>query len=227
MQIGFQRWDSILFVHWAMEAGALRPLLPDRVSVDEHDGRAYVSLTPFTLVGGRIGPLPPLPGLRTFHELNVRTYVRGPNGEPAIWFFSLEAANPLAAALARFALRLPYVHAHIRRSRDGDRHEYRSERPRSGSGFRATWRVAGDARPAVQGSLDQFLVERYALLARAVGTRLWWGPVEHRPWLLRGVEELAFEQDLDVADGLPPLGPPSISHYSDGADVRFLAPRLV
>lgn len=59
----YQSWGSLLFTHWEMSVGALRRLLPARLSVDTFDGRAWVSVTPFTLRGVRPVYTPPVPWL--------------------------------------------------------------------------------------------------------------------------------------------------------------------
>ena len=49
-------------------------------------------------------------GFLRIPELNVRTYVIADN-KPGVWFFSLDAANPVAVAVARRWYHLPYFHA--------------------------------------------------------------------------------------------------------------------
>jgi uncharacterized protein YqjF (DUF2071 family) len=228
--IGFQRWDSLLFLHWPVPVEVLRPLAPARLRIDTFEGHGYVSITPFTLVGARLRGMPPVPGLTRFHELNVRTYVRLREGDPAIWFFSLEAASPLAAGIARATLRLPYTAARMTREQHGPTHRYFCERrlPRHRPGrFAASWEVEGPASPAAPGTLAFFLAERYLLYSRALGSKLWRVQVRHPPWPLHAVRALHVEQSLDRADGLPPLGPPALAHYSEGVDVEFLPFHLV
>lgn len=223
--VGFQRWDRVLFLHWPVPAEVLRPLIHERLSVDTFEGRAWVSFTPLTIVGARVRLTPPLPGVSTFHELNVRTYVRRDGHEPGIWFFSLEAASPVAVALARAAFRLPYCVARITREQTGQAHRYECVRtaphPRRGM-FAATWESEGEPAVAPPGSLDEFLVERYVMFSKALDGKLWRGPVRHHPWPLRAVRRLQLVQTLDRADRLPELGPPALLHDSDGVDVDFL-----
>src|SRR4051812_6401634 len=104
--IGFQRWDKLLFLHWELPPESLRPLVPSRLDLDTFEGRAFVSVPPFAVRGGRVRGAPPVPGLSDFHEINVRTYVHLGGEDPAVWFFSLDAASAVAAAIARASLRL-------------------------------------------------------------------------------------------------------------------------
>src|SRR5581483_10089721 len=97
-----QVWNELLFAHWPVEPAQLLPTLPPGLRLDGYNGQAWVGVVPFRLSGLRPRWLPPLPGLSTFPELNVRTYVRGPDGEkPGVWFYSLDAASPLAVWSAR------------------------------------------------------------------------------------------------------------------------------
>ena len=54
--------------------------------------------------------VPVLPWVSAFPELNVRTYVRV-GGKPGVFFFSLDAGNPVAVGAARTLLNLPYFTA--------------------------------------------------------------------------------------------------------------------
>ena len=228
--IGFQRWDTMLFVHFALPSPVLRAAIPSRLTLDTFGEQAYVSLTLFTIQNARLYPLPRLPGITTFHELNVRTYVRMDGVDPGVWFFSLDAASALAAALARASVRLPYYFARIERERCDDTFRYTCHRRRPAARrgtLSASWRATGGERTATPGTLEHFLVERYFLYSRALGSRLWRGQVVHPPWPLRSVEGLQLEQTLDQADNLPPLGPPAAAHHSAGVDVEFLPLRPI
>jgi uncharacterized protein len=230
LAIGFQEWRSILFVHWPIDPAYLRPHVPGRLAIDTYDGRAWVSLTPFSVRGARLRGLPAIPGVRHFHEVNVRTYVRSAKGEAAVWFLSLDAASPLAAALARATVRLPYWFAHIERGGFGDDLTFHSERASPGqqpATLDCSWRPSGEPRLAETGSLEHFLVERYALFSRAVGGALWRGRVRHSPWLLQDVEDLRVEQTLTTPLDLPPFDGEPIAQCSSGVQVTFLPFHLV
>ena len=90
-----QTWDKLLFLHWAFPESVLRPHVPAPLQIDTFEGRAWVGVTPFTMRNVRPEGLPAVPFLSDAHELNVRTYVHY-DGVPGVWFFSLDASNPLA-----------------------------------------------------------------------------------------------------------------------------------
>ena len=108
-------WRDLLFIHYPFAPEVVQALLPDDLTIDtwpDADGiqRAWVALVPFEMVVGTPGGLR-LPFVGTFPETNVRTYVRGPDGTPGVWFCSLEAGGLLASLTARAAYGLPYFWA--------------------------------------------------------------------------------------------------------------------
>src|SRR5258708_29962479 len=102
-----QTWRDLLFAHWPIDEALLRARVPPTLAIDRFDGRAWVGVVPFEMTN----VAPRLPGgrprLPAFPELNVRTYVTV-GGRPGVYFFSLDATNPIAVCAARAAFRLPY-----------------------------------------------------------------------------------------------------------------------
>jgi uncharacterized protein len=224
--IGYQRWHEILFLHWEVAPRAIRSRVDPRLELDLFDGRAWVSLTPFTMRGARVRALPHLPTLTNFHELNLRTYVRGA-GVPGLWFFSLDAASTAAAAIARVSLGLPYFRARMARSASGPTHDYRSERLPPGTrpaSFAARWSVEAEA-PAPAGSLDRFLAERYALYT-TLARRLLRVRVRHPRWELRDVRVERLAETVTRASGVEVAGAP-LARFSSGVDVEVFPPERV
>ena len=181
------RWEDLLFLHWPIDAGQLRPLLPPRLQLDTYDGYAWLGVVPFTMAKTRFRRLPIVPTAHRFPECNLRTYVRV--GErTGVWFFSLDAASRLAVEGARLGFGLPYFRARMRSEHVADnRCRYDSERidrRAPAATFRATYDLASsDAAPAVAGTLEHFLVERYCLFALRRG-HLVCGEIAHEPWRL-------------------------------------------
>jgi hypothetical protein len=219
----FQQWRCLTFLHWPVEGEALRRLLPPGLELDTFQGQAFVGLVPFTMRNVRPAGLPAVPALSHFHEFNVRTYVLDRHGRPGVWFFSLDAGNKFAAALARRWFKLPYFHAEMALEAPApDQRRYRSARLEAGPvppGCELTTTFGGPAGPAVPGTLAHFLIERYVLFAWS-GTGLLSGQVHHRPYPIRpATAQLQSESLLAAADILRPESAPLV-HYSDGVDVE-------
>ena len=89
-------WHDLLFMHYRVPIEQLRRLIPAPLKIDTFDGSAWIGIVPFRMTGvGSPVSFPPVPGLSNFPELNVRTYVTI-DGKPGVWFFSLDATNPVA-----------------------------------------------------------------------------------------------------------------------------------
>ena len=116
----FQKWRTLLFLHWELPPELLAACLPRGLELDLHEGKAYVGLVPFTMRGIRPVGLTSVPWLSSFHETNVRTYVHVNGRDPGVWFFSLDAANPVGVALARALFHLPYYYARMSLTRAAD-----------------------------------------------------------------------------------------------------------
>ncbi|MEL7087674.1 MAG: DUF2071 domain-containing protein [Planctomycetota bacterium] len=108
-----QAWRDLLFLHWEFDPGLIQDTLPTGLRVDTLGGRAYVGVVPFQMDKVRPRFCPPVPGVSWFGELNLRTYVVGPDGRPGVWFYSLDAHQRLAVWLARKFFSLPYYYARI------------------------------------------------------------------------------------------------------------------
>jgi uncharacterized protein YqjF (DUF2071 family) len=174
-----QTWRDLLFAHWRVPHDKLRPHVPERLELEEHDGSAWVGLTPFRVTGLRLRGVPPLPLLSSFCELNCRTYVRG-GDRPGIWFFSLDASSRAAVAAARRTYRLPYRHARIEATHDS----FRADVDGDGS-FAASFHGTGTPAPADPGTLEHFLAERYCLYSGEGELR---ADIHHAPWPVRPAE---------------------------------------
>ena len=219
---GFQRWQQLLFLHWRLAPDVVQRLLPEGLEVDTFEGDAYVGIVPFTMRDVSPWWSPSVPGISNFHELNVRTYVRR-NGEPGVWFFALEAAASLAVLIARTFWHLPYHRASMTMRHDGDVLRYWSERRWPGprpARFEASYRVGtarGTARP---GTVENFLLERYALFAQRRDGSLWRGLVHHEPYSFHDVELLELRHCMTSVSSLGPCEePPAFAPYSPGVDV--------
>ncbi|BAM03352.1 YqjF family protein [Phycisphaera mikurensis] len=224
-----QKWRNLLFLHWRVDAEAVRALLPEGLTVDTFDAHAWIGVVPFLMRGVRPRFLPAVPGLSSFGELNLRTYVLGPDGRPGVWFFSLDASQALAVEIARRFFRLPYFRARITTTGhiDGSL-TFESLRhgadPRSACRFR--WRGVGPLAAAEPGTLEHFLVERYLLYAwDDPKQRLLVGRVDHAPYRLQQAEVPVGDDALFALDDLPGIGRPDRpwdhATASPGVDVRI------
>ena len=199
-------WHDLLFMHWPVNAASIRGLVPASLKIDTWEGTAWVGITPFRMrrVCGRM--LPPIPGLSSFLELNLRTYVTA-EGKPGVWFFSLDAERGMAVEAARLLYGLPYFHAKMSCERNEGGFRYKSIRD-DRRGVSAALEIRYQPETAVfhpqAGSFDSFLVDRYCLYA-AQGDTLHRAEIDHAPWPLQRaeVEIVSSTMGNEIGQALP------------------------
>jgi uncharacterized protein len=219
-----QTWTELLFAHWPVDAARVRALVPAPFELDLFEGQAWVAVVPFRM--SNVGPrlVPALPWISAFPELNVRTYVRV-GDKPGVFFFSLDAGNPVAAGAARTLLNLPYYSAHMRVDAGTRRVDYASRRlSLPAAEFRASYRAHGVARPPEAGTLEHFLTERYCLYAVDRRARPYRLEIHHGPWTLETADADIVVNTMAESAGirLPPAAP--LLHFSRRQDVVCWAP---
>ena len=215
-----QSWENLLFAHWRVSEDDLRKVVPPQLAVDTFDGSAWLGITPFRVTGLRLRGTVPIPYLSSFLELNVRTYVTAEE-KPGIWFFSLDAENPLAVEGARRTYRLPYYRAKMSARERGDWIDYSSAR-REGTGrpfvFEASYRPTGARFEAERGSLEYFLAERYCLYTLDERQDLRRAQIHHPPWPLQPAEA-TISLNTMPPDGIELPDEAPLLHFSERQDV--------
>jgi uncharacterized protein len=226
MIVGHQEWEHLLFVHYQVDQGVLRSIVPAPLELDLFEGQAWVTIIPFRIRGSRPALVPraasPVVPASDFVELNFRTYVRAPNGEAGIWFFSLDASSRLAVAGARMAYGLPYENAEMSFEIEEGTLVFSSKRIDAPQTCTARYRPAGIPSNAEPGNLDHFLVERYVLFTVDEG-RVSGARVRHHPYPIQDVELEEWSENLLVHRGFAATDF-SLTHYSAGLSVDITAP---
>jgi uncharacterized protein len=224
-----QSWHDLLFAHWPVDAAVLRPLIPLRLQIDTFEGKAWLAIVPFRMTGVRLRGTPAVPWLSAFPELNVRTYVT--DGKKAgVWFFSLDAGNSIAVAIARAWFHLPYFHARMRcREQDGwiQYQSERTHRKASAGLMEGRYRPIGEVRSPQPGTLEHFLTERYCLYTADARARIIRGEIHHSPWPLQVAEaEFTVNSMAEAAEVELPARKPLL-HFSRRQDVVVWRPELL
>jgi uncharacterized protein YqjF (DUF2071 family) len=221
-----QRWEDLLFLHWPVSPELLRPLIPAPLEIDTFEDKAWIGITPFELTDLHITSMPPIPGLSSFHECNVRTYVHLA-GTPGIWFFSLDASKLVPAIAARIFFMLPYFKAQIDFVRRTG--EYAFALTRNGppaTEFRATWRAGLRLRDPDQDSLTFFLVERYCYFSIRDSVP-YICRIYHHPWILDEAHLGACDSTMTSAAGIPEPSAQPLAHFSKSLNVDIWAPKPI
>ena len=244
-----QRWNDLLFAHWPIPVEQMAALLPASLEPHPFDGFAWVGVVPFWMDQVRTRHLGErtltVPGTASFPELNLRTYVRprgsGPGSTQAgVYFFSLDAASPLAVLGARTLFHLPYFWSRMHRQTHPDGTiDYTSQRllTRRSVRFEASYKPSGALAPSTPGTLTHFLTERYCLYTTPASglaparflspSRLRVGHIHHLPWPLETAEAEIRCNQLPASHGLTLPNKPPILHFARELHVYIWALQAV
>ena len=208
----YQEWDQVLFLHWQVEKELLQQYVPERTEIDLFEGKAWVSLVPFTMQHVRPRYLPAFSPLSNFDEVNLRTYVKHADGRTGVHFLSIEAGKPLASRISRAVSGLPYRYSKMERSP----HTYNSNNAVFGDSLHIEFNI-GDAITQ-KTALDKWLTERYALFQSNEDGHIDAFEIHHAEW---GIKQLQIEKlQLNYPRFVSLIGrKPDLVHYSPGVQV--------
>ena len=104
------RWEHLVLLNYVCPAATLEPLVPAGTTLDAWEGDALVSLVGFLFSDTRVLRVP-VPLHRTFEEVNLRFYVRGPAPDfrRAVVFIRELVPRWAIAAVARGIYNEPYL----------------------------------------------------------------------------------------------------------------------
>lgn len=213
-------WRDVLFSSWPADSSLLAAHLPDQLSVEEIDGTGWLSVVAFRNVHTRPRWFPRPLGF-SFPELNVRTYVTC-DGEPGVYFFSLDAPSILSVLGARLLHRLPYYYATMEFTASEGTFRLESRRRHPGdrpAWFSATYEPLGEWFTPEAGSLSEFLTERRRLYTQGQDGRVRYTDVKHRRWELSPVAVIMGAASLFQANGFDVPDTKPVHYYSRGVDV--------
>jgi uncharacterized protein len=217
-----QSWRHVSFLHWRVDADAIARHLPAGLEPDVVDGSAWIGLTPFAVERFRVLGVPP-GRFGSFHEANLRTYVRRPDGRDGIWFFSLDVSSRINAVGGRLAV--PYFLATMTTEANG-RVRYRSRRR---TGPAAHHDITVEPGPPIASGDDHdlaaLLTGRWRAFAHVAGRALLEIPVQHQRWPVHHAALVSLEETVLGAAGLPEPTSEPLVHYSPGVNAKLGAPR--
>ena len=222
-------WHDLLFAHWAFDSDQIDRLLPEGVVAETFDGKAWVGVVPFRMSDVAPRFVPAMPWMSAFPELNIRTYV-SLQGKPGVWFFSLDATNPVAVRVARLAFHLPYMDANITiRQDESGWYDYQCKRTHRGeppAEFSGKYRPVSESFYAQPGTLEYWLTARYCLFARNRAGKLLRGEIDHPPWPLQRAELEINRNTMLESIGLVSDDPPHLLFAKDIAVRAWLNTRV-
>jgi uncharacterized protein YqjF (DUF2071 family) len=216
-----QRWNDLLFAHWPVPLASLSALVPEGLQVDTFEGSAWLGIVPFWLDRIKLRGVPPIPGARSFPDLNLRTYVQDQDtGTRGIYCFSLDASSLMAVAAARLFYHLPYYWADMRLDQTADREiSFSSRRLFSKQKviFNARYRGLGPNHKLaehVAGTFESFMMERSCLFSVNNAGQAIRANLHSVPWPLEDARAEIERNDLASAIGIELPNQEPVLHYS-------------
>lgn len=222
-----QTWHDLLFAHWRIDRTVLSAKVPDALELDLYDGDAWLAIVPFHMSNVAPRGVGTLRWASAFPELNVRTYVRV-GDKPGVYFFSLDAGNPLAVVAARTMFNLPYHAASMNVHTSDATVDYRSRRlSDSAAEFVASYRPSGPVFRAERRSLEYFLTERYCLYTVDRVGRPHRLDIHHPPWPLQPAEATLRSNGMAAVNGIALPPSPPLLHFAKRLDAVAWLPAAV
>lgn len=249
-----QTWTKLLFAHWAFPPSLIQPLLPPGLELDTFEHHAYISVLPFRISGVRIRMSPPIPGATEMLQINIRTYVKRED-KPGIYFLALDSDHLPTVRLTRLTLGLPYHHARIslknkfkgytsivecfsqrfdaadtNLNSEGKQKIHNHIHGREDGALHVTYCPTSEAKPAIAGSLEHWLTERYCTYTLNAG-KLLRLDIHHHPWLLQTAKAEFHRQSLltpmqnELGFDLPVT--PSLIEYAERMEALMWLPKRV
>jgi len=226
----------VVMINFAVDPVVLEPLVPNGTILDSWNGLTFVSLVGFLFANTRVLGIP-IPGHRTFEEVNLRFYVRRPVGAEmrrGVTFIRELVPRRAIAAIARVMYNEPYRALPMRHQFGSTRVDGAPERVEYGWQVEGEWSSLhvvptgrGD-RPARE-SQEEFITEHYwGYTRQRDGTTVEYR-VEHPPWRVWQVEGTTIAGNLDAVYGNNFAGilreRPASAFMAEGSAVTVMTPR--
>ena len=222
-----QEWKILTFMHWEVDPLKLAKFIPDGLDIDLYEGKAYVGVIPFMMTNVRPRIAFSVPGISTFPEINIRTYVTR-DGKSGVLFLTLEAQSLITCSYAPRAYGLPYKYSLSKVSASEGEYSWATRR-RDGS-----YELVGECRwdrqtdYAGSGTLEEFLFERYCLYTVHRGN-LCIAYTQHEPWKFGPgsvqIKSNSLTKEFDL--GIDDLYRPDMVHVSEGVYVKTWSAEVV
>ena len=221
--INTQQWEDVLFLHWPVQPQELQKLIPEELELEQYENKAWLSFVLFKVKGNRLRFTPCFPGVSSFLQLNVRTYVTC-NGKKGIYFFNLDANNTFIVQMTTIGHLLPYRRAVMTERKEGNTFSFTSSYQNL-KVLEEKLMVTFEPKPVriESRAFESWFVERYNLWTK-MKNRLLRIDICHSPWRLQKVNVIIHHNTMaPFIKGLTQSHQP-IVHYSKSKKARIFPP---
>ena len=196
------QWKRLFLLSYDIDPQLLDAHLPPGLVPDTIDGRAFVSLVAFDFLDTRVLGIR-WPGFVNFPEINLRFYVRHPDGRRGVVFIKEYVPKGLIAFLARMLYNEPYQAAPMTSAWTVSEDNYQLQHElRVGSSVqRIQVELGKSSAMSDEDSLDHFFKEHSWGFGQTRSGRLLEYQVWHPLWETLPVTDYHLEWDWAAAYG--------------------------
>ena len=215
-----QSWENLSFMHWKVDKEILKKYIPKNLTLDLYKNEAYIGVIPFMMKNVRPRWGVSVPFISDFPEFNIRTYVRSKNIK-GVFFLTLDAQSIITRIYASNFFHLPYRYSRGFVKRKRNSFFWKSNRIFGDYDLEGSCKGIEDARCAVKGSLDEFLLERYYLFTYDQ-KKIKKGFIHHKKWVFKKAKPKIIKNDFlqSFSLGIKNVFSPDFCHISDGVKVK-------
>lgn len=190
-----QEWHDVYFLHWPIAPEYIRQYIPPELEIDTFEDRAWLGIVFFEMKKLRTRFMPTIPGINTFLELNVRTYVKY-KGKSGVYFFSLDVNNRIVSQFAKVGDILPFRYANMTSKIDRSIVTFQNRSEHTGQAPEILIAsVEAKLESTLRTPLEYWLTERHYLWTKVMG-RLIRQYNGHSPWILKRVNCTVHENSM-------------------------------
>lgn len=217
-------WRNLAMLNYAVDPAVLEMHVPRGTELDFFQGQTFVSIVGFLFERTKLFGVP-IPGHRTFEEVNLRFYIRRQCSDGVrrgVVFIKEIVPRQAVSTVARLFYNEQYVclpmrHRIDRNGAASDGHvEYAWRTGRRWN--RVALTTCGEPQPLSEGSHEQYIAEHYwgYSIQRDGGTKEY--EVQHPPWRIWQTRDAVFDCDAAVL-----YGPQFAETLKKPPDSAFLA----
>lgn len=221
--IASQEWHDVLFLHFQVDPHEIKPYILPELELDLFEDQAWIGLVLFKVKGNRLRWLPPVPGVSSFLQVNIRTYVTYKEMQ-GVYFLNLDVNNPMIVKMGKMRGLLPFRFADMQSIRSENTITF-NNRCQSRKGAEEKLSVTFEPFDKVvdKGAFERWFAERYHQWFKQ-NNHLFRIDIQHLPWELQQVQysvnantKLSFLKHSHLQNH-------PIAHYSKQKRARILFP---
>ncbi len=211
----YSEWKNVLMLHWKVDAGTIRHILPASLSVDTFEGGAWVTMCVASIENFRNKLLNIIKQGFKFNQVLMQTYVIH-QGKPGLYIFNQELEKSFTKNLYQKVFKLKQGETDFQRESVNGIHKFFAQNDNTGFKLGLQYNYGAAIQPSL---LEEWLSNRFKYFYEK-DEQLHEYHVHHAEWMFRDVNIEKFKTKFDFG-GLSLHRQPDFIHYSKGIQKLF------